>query len=478
VDGYQRGAARVLRRALSRLSRTRAAGATDLAYRAFHDALTGLPNRGLFDDRLQQAFARARRSGTTVALLFCDLDHFKAINDTHGHLAGDELLVGVARRLESAVRPSDTVARLGGDEFTVLLEHLREPADAVRLAERVAAALEPPVTIAGAQVRASASIGVAFARRGHVAPNELVRDADAAMYRAKQGGGGRFEIFDPALAARQQRRAAIGRALHRALDSADVTLRYEPIVDSVTGKVVGVEARAQWHTPSAVSAAELAATAEELGLATALAWQTLRTACAEASAWLDLGDEPLPVGLDLSAAQLRDPSFVARVADALAACDIDHGLLTLEVPEAAVAEDPAAARDVLRALADLGVDVVLDAVGDGASAFNILSELPLSGLKVGPALPAAGVAGLLALGRSAGLRVVGTGVADCERLETLRTAGCALLQGPAVRGDVAADEVASVFRRRRAPVSPSLRADGVVYLRRAGDPVTEERRRA
>jgi diguanylate cyclase (GGDEF)-like protein len=358
----------------------------EIRRQALRDPLTGLPNRTLFIDRLTLAISRAARRDATVAVLFLDLDDFKLINDSLGHSAGDELLRAVAVRVSEQVRPEDTAARFGGDEFCILCEDLRDAKQATGIARRLLDALAQPFSLSTGEHFVSASVGVAFAKGLDRGAEDLVREADVAMYRAKESGRGRFEIFDELMRARATDRLQLENDLRRALERDDELLAYyQPIVDIATGAVVGVEALARWQHPERglIGPGTFIPAGEENGTIVALGERILRIACRQAGAWSREPDaRPLGVSVNLSPRQLTSSDLVTTVAAAMADAGLDPSLLTLEITESAlVAESEVTVRS-LAGLKALGVRLVLDDFGTGYSSLAYLRRFPIDGLKI------------------------------------------------------------------------------------------------
>ena len=434
----------------------------ELTHRAFHDALTGLANRALFLDRLQHALdSWDRRGRPATAVLFIDLDDFKAVNDGIGHAAGDALLVEVAARLTGCARRSDTVARLGGDEFALLLEDLDRPDGAMVLAERVLDELRRPMTIDSVVLNARASAGVAFVDE-HSTAGDLLRDADVALYGAKTAGKGRCEVIDVDLRSAAHRRLALKVALPEALGHDQLTLAYQPIRDTVVGRVHGVEALIRWTHPELgqVSPAELIPNAEEHGLIVDIGRWVLDTACADAARW-NRSHGSLTVNVNVSAVQLRDPGLVSDVAAALAAHGLDPSLLTLEITESVMVESMACL-DALERLRSLGVGIAIDDFGTGYSSLSYLHRLPVTCVKLDRAFTAglgevrerALVRSIVSLAHSIDLATVAEGVETAEQLGALSSLGCGLVQGYHVCRPVpAADIDALLDHRDRTPHS-------------------------
>jgi diguanylate cyclase (GGDEF)-like protein/PAS domain S-box-containing protein len=399
----------------------------ELAHRALHDALTGLPNRALFRDRLSLALRRRMRRGTgTVAVFFLDVDGFKAVNDSLGHDAGDKLLLELAGRLEAAVRPEDTVARLGGDEFTVLCEDVAGELEAVAIAQRIVDLFDEPFTATGSEVYVSTSVGVALSSgRAGVRAEALIHDADSAMYRAKDRGKARFELYDATLRAHAGRRLELVTALRRAVQEDQLRLHFQPQIDLATGAVARYEALVRWEHPThglLVPDAFLPA-AEETGLIVAVGTTVLREACRQAA------HGGVDVAVNLAARHLSHPDVIAHVTAALDAAALAAESLTLEIPERALTAETA---ETLRTLAGLGVRLALDDFGTGTSSLAHLRSGPVEVVKLDGTL-VGGDDGVLAavvqLAHALGLETVAEGVETREQLGTLEALGCERAQG-------------------------------------------------
>jgi diguanylate cyclase (GGDEF)-like protein/PAS domain S-box-containing protein len=408
-----------------------------------HDALTKLPNRTLFLDRLHQALGRIARNGRTVAVLFLDIDRFKVVNDGLGHVVGDMLLVEVAARLQEVVRPSDTVARFGGDEFVVLCDDLDADLDAVEVAERVAEALRRPFLLSGREVVSGASVGIATASGvDHEGAEALVRDADAAMYRAKDRGKGRYEVFDESIRRQAVRRLETEQALTRAVARGELRVVYQPGICLSTGNVAAVEALVRWEHPERgmIAPAEFIPVAEETGLIVPVGEWVLEQAAVLASRlqWAAADGGAMTVAVNLSARQLAAPGLVGRVADLLREHDLPARALSLEITESVLMEDAESARRMLVALKDVGVYLAIDDFGTGYSSLAYLRRFPVDALKVDKSFvdglgreaeDSAIVRAVVSLAKTLGLDTVAEGVETEVQRDELLQLECTYAQG-------------------------------------------------
>lgn len=424
---------------------------------ALTDPLTGLPNRRLFAERIDHALARRERGGSHVGVLFLDVDSFKMVNDGLGHAAGDGVLRAVAHRLRECMRQADTVARLGGDEFGILLEDVGE-ADAVRAAERLVEALSSPLDIEGRTVRARASIGVALDRgETSITSVELLRDADTAMYLAKATNRGSFQIFEPAMHARQLARLQLDSELREALERGQFSLRYQPIVGFPSGRIVGAEALLRWNHPSReIGPLEFIELAEESGEIVAIGAWVLREACRQARAWQRAirSARELRISVNTSARELVEGAFVEGVQAALAESGLAAASLTLEITESMMLADETAAIASLRRLRELGVHIVVDDFGTGYSSLSYLKRLPVDGLKIDRSFveglgeareKSAIVRATIALARALGLTVTAEGIENAAQLRRLLALQCDLGQGFHFAPPLAKDEMTALL---------------------------------
>jgi diguanylate cyclase (GGDEF)-like protein/PAS domain S-box-containing protein len=413
-----------------------------LRYQAFHDPLTDLPNRELFVDRLGHALARTERQrGRRVAVLFMDLDDFKVINDSLGHEAGDRLLVAVAERLKGCLRPEDTLARFGGDEFTVLLEDVEGPEEAVLVAERIIDAVRDPFVLAGRELYTRASVGIALGENRTKNPENLLRDADTAMYWAKDQGSG-YSIFDPAMYEKALGRLEAANDLRRALEREDFVVHYQPIVSLQTGAVVAVEALVRWEHPERglLDPSEFIALAEESGLVVPMGEGVLREACLRAKEWQEAHprNPPLIMTVNLSARQLARPDLAETVEAILKETGLEGNRLTLDITETIYVKTLAGNTAALDRLRGLGVRISIDDFGMGYSWLSYLKRLPADAIKIDrsfvkgfgeDAEDTAIVRMIIELAHTLGIEVVAEGVESEEQARQLREIGCDMAQG-------------------------------------------------
>jgi diguanylate cyclase len=411
-----------------------------LRHLATHDALTGLPNRVLMDDRLSQSIVLADRQGQTFAVLLVDLDRFKLVNDSLGHRAGDELLKEVAKRLESVVRDVDTVARLGGDEFVLIVTPSPERDAAEQVAKRIIEAMQPAVRIAGIQIHTSPSIGIAFYPGDATTIDTLLAHADSAMYYAKQRGRNNFQCFMPGMNTVTQEKVKLESDLRVALEQKQFELHYQPKVNTATGVMHGAEALLRWRHPvrGPIPPAEFIPIAEESGLIGSIGAWVVREACRQARAWQVAGLPPLRVAVNLSASQFRQGNIVEMIADALDLAGLEPRFLEVELTESAVMSDPEESIAILEKLSTMGVLVSVDDFGTGYSSMSYLRRFPIDKLKIDKGFiseiisrseDASIVRAIISLAHSLKLKVVAEGVESTEQLEFLKTLGCDQYQG-------------------------------------------------
>ncbi|MFN8040463.1 MAG: PAS domain S-box protein [Acidimicrobiales bacterium] len=434
-----------------------------LEHEATHDPLTGLPNRTLLLDRLDLALARSRRRGRGVGVLFCDLDHFKVVNDSLGHSAGDRLLVDVADRLQHQLRPGDTVSRFGGDEFVILCEDVDGPDPAVRLAERVEEAMAAPFRLGEEDLHLGVSIGIAIGEPGTGDPEALIRDADAAMYRAKAKGRQRHQVFEVDMWEQAVDRLDLENALRRALGRGELELRYQPIVDLRTGLVDGVEALLRWRHPQRglLAPDEFIGVAEETGVIVSMGDWVLTEACCQLVGWDEQrgdGSEgpPLTMAVNLSGRQLDHPDLVGHVQRALETSGLAADRLHLEITESELMDDVEGSQATLEQLRSLGVHLAVDDFGTGYSSLSYLKRFPVDRLKVDRSFvdglgtdpeDTAIVTAIVRLAHSLGLEATAEGVETEAQRTALADLGCDRAQGYLLATPLPADEVLAAIDR-------------------------------
>jgi diguanylate cyclase (GGDEF)-like protein/PAS domain S-box-containing protein len=413
-----------------------------LAQQAFYDTLTGLPNRALFLDRLALAVTRARRRKTAMfSILFLDVDRFKDVNDSLGHLKGDLLLTAIARRLETCVRPGDTVARLGGDEFTILLDDMRDEEDAVQVANRIIEDLRKPFLLEGHEVFATVSIGIAPGA-GYEKPDDLLRDADTAMYRAKERGKNCYEVFDAAMHSRAVARLQLETDLRKAIERNEFRVYYQPIVSLLTNSLVGFEALVRWQHPhrGLIPPGEFLPLAEETGLILPIDHGVLREAARQTKEWQQRypSAKELRINVNLSTKQFTQPGLVERVRDVLVQTELDGKFLTLEITESAIMEESRALSDLLEQIRKLDIRLYLDDFGTGYSSLGYLHRFPIHSLKIHSSFvgqlgreddPGQLVRTITTLAENMSMGVVAEGVETREQLSMLRDLRCQRVQG-------------------------------------------------
>ncbi len=450
-----------------------------LHYQATHDPLTGLPNRALLLDRLADALARAKHTGLRVALLFIDLDHFKVVNDSLGHALGDKLLISIADRLTTAMRPGDVIARFGGDEFVLLCENLHGQPDAVAIAERVLAAVSGPFAIDDTELFVGMSIGIAFPADADAEPANLIRDADAAMYRAKEKGRARWVVFDNAMRLHAVDRLDVENALRRAIDRHELRVHYQPIVrlqptgdgdpsdaspadwgGGVTAWIEGVEALLRWEHPDRglLLPNEFISIAEETGLIVDFGAWVLEQACRQVTRWQASipGLPPLKLSVNLSGRQLSHPTLVQDVASVLLETGIDAAHVEFEITESVLMDDVELSEETLGELKELGVKLSVDDFGTGYSSLSYLRRFPVDVLKVDRSFvdgvdtdpsDSAIVTAIITLAHSLGMTAVAEGVETVAQLDELRRLGCDLGQGYLFARPASGDAVAELLER-------------------------------
>lgn len=435
-----------------------------LAREALHDTLTGLPNRAFLTDLIERAMRRRRRNREyAFAVLFVDLDRFKVVNDSMGHAAGDQLLIEVSRRLQDCVRPGDVVARLGGDEFCVLLDDIEDSSDSTRVAERIESSLEAPIVIDGRDVFTSASIGIAVTEGEAFGAEQLLRNADTAMYRAKARGKARFEVFDRGMHERAVAALQLETDLRSALEREEFRLVYQPVVALETERITGFEALVRWEHPvrGMVPPSEFLPLAEEMGLMVPLGRWVLGQACRQMSLWAERFPKlpDLSVSVNLSAKQLHQPDLVRQVADVLRETKLDPRRLKLEIAEAVLMDDPELHLAVVAELGELGVQVQVDDFGTGPSSLTYLSRLQVDTLKIDRSFVggldnhtdrSSVVQAIITMARDLGIRVVAEGVETAQQSDRLLTLRCERGQGYLYSQPVDAEGATSLLTEQRA----------------------------
>lgn len=429
-----------------------------LRHQSLHDPLTNLPNRALLIDRLRHALAHAERRGEKVAVLFMDLDNFKHVNDSLGHEAGDQLLVEVAGRLRECIRAEDTLARLGGDEFVILLESLDYEEHAAIMAQRIAQVLRSPIVVDSYEVFVTSSIGIAFGSAARDRPEALLREADAAMYQAKNGGKNRHTVYHPDMSDFSTQRLTLERDLRWALERGEFVVHYQPMVLIGSSEIVGMEALVRWEHPvrGLLAPSEFVALAEETGLIMPIGRWVLGEACRQVRWWQERNSNDLHLGVyvNLSARQFHDHGLVEEAASIIVDTGLDASCLVLEITEGTAMEDAPSTMVTLHALKNLGVKLAIDDFGSGYSSLSYLKRFPVDVIKVDRSIVeglgqdrgnSAIVAATITLAHALGLKVVAEGVETEEHFAELRALGCDFGQGYYWWGPSPADEAAELL---------------------------------
>ena len=446
-------------------------GQVDLEHQAFHDTLTGLPNRSLFQDRLVHAIARQDRDHRPLAVLLVDLDDFKTVNDSLGHAAGDELLKFVADSLRASLRPGDTAARLGGDEFAVLVEDMRGRADAVRVAERILNSLTKKLLIEGKEVFVNGSVGIAITHGGDSA-DDVLRNADVAMYAAKGDGKGRFQIFDGAMHEGVMERLDLKADLQRAVERNEFVVHYQPLFDLTTGKVVSAEALVRWNHPDRgeVLPGEFIPLAEETGLILQIGRFVLEETCRQLRWWQMQYDADFGISVNLSGRQLQEPHIVAMVEEVLHSGPVAGSSLTLELTESVLMKDTKATVEKLNGLRALGVHLAIDDFGTGYSSLAYLRQFPIETIKIdrsfvhsvadGPEDSALARA-VIKLADTLGMNTIAEGVETKAQADQLASFGCQVGQGFYFSGSMTPSQLENLMTIHN---TPSTLTDEVITL--------------
>jgi diguanylate cyclase (GGDEF)-like protein len=440
-EHYQRGLEKWGERE-SLLSRQRHDLAAHVIQQAFYDPLTGLPNRALFMDRLEHALAHALRQQSCLAVLLLDLDRFKIVNDSLGHEAGDELLLGVAHRLKRNIRPMDSAARVGGDEFMILLDNITDETQAVHVAERIIETLRDPFHLHGHDVFATTSIGIVLTTSTKNTAAELLRDADIALYRAKASGTAQYEVYDTSMHARALDRLRLEVDLRQGIEHGDFVVHYQPMVEVATGRIVALEALVRWSHPERgmLPPSEFIPVAEETGLIRPLGRQVLAEACRQAREWQTRFpvSPPRLISVNLSASEFQQSNLVDQITAVLREADLAPEMLQLEITESVIMDDAPTTLFTLRALKQLGVRLAIDDFGTGYSSLSYLKRFPVDVLKVDKAFVAgiennaddmAIVQALVTLAHTLGILVIAEGVETAAQVARLRALGCQHAQG-------------------------------------------------
>lgn len=410
---------------------------------ALHDALTNLPNRTLFLDRLSQAIERSRRrSDYLFALLFLDFDRFKVINDSLGHTIGDQLLVAGARRLETCLRGIDTIARMGGDEFVILIEHIESPRDAIRVAERVQEALKPPFTVQGHEVFISASTGIVMGNLGYESAEDALRDADIAMYRSKALGRSRYELFDPDLRSRAVARLELETDMRRAIERNEFVIHYQPILSLSSSHITGFEALIRWQHPTLglTAPVDFIPVAEETGLIVPIGQWVLRESCRQMKDWQDRGicDKNLTISVNMSSKQFSQPELPDQIEEILRDTGLNIACLRLEITESVIMEAVESTTNMLKRLKAMGLQLDVDDFGTGYSSLSYLQQLPIDAVKIDRSFISKMelngsnhgiVQAIVSLAHNLGMHVIAEGVEESRQMEWLQAMQCEQAQG-------------------------------------------------
>lgn len=421
----------------------RKAAEEQLLHEAYHDVLTGLPNRALFTDRLGRAVMRAKRTpGYLFAVLLLDLDGFKVVNDSLGHVAGDQLLIGIGQRLEGCVRNGDSVARLGGDEFAILINDIQDVGDALQMVDRIFEELSQPFVLGGHEVFSTPSIGIAVSAARYDRPVEMMRDADTAMYRAKQQGKGHHVVFDQAMHTNVMNRLRLETDLRRALERNEFWVVYQPIMELDTERIAGFEALVRWNHPERglVSPAEFIPAAEETGLIIPLDLWVIRESCHQLRQWHKQypSDRPIKLSVNLSSKQLAHPQLLDRIDAILADTRIDPTCLRMEITESVIMDQPESATKKLQQIKERGISLSMDDFGTGYSSLSYLHKFPFDVIKIdrsfinriGPGGENSEIAAtIIALSHTLGMKVTAEGVESAEQVAQLRAMNCQYGQG-------------------------------------------------
>jgi diguanylate cyclase (GGDEF)-like protein len=433
-----------------------------IAFQAYHDLLTGLPNRALFKDRLSQAMVHAKRHGQTMATLFLDMDHFKVVNDTLGHLVGDGLLQALAQRLRGCLREGDTLSRIGGDEFMVLLPHIRTRDNAAYIAQKIIAALKQPFNVEDNELYASMSIGIAIFPDDGDNIETLIKHADIAMYHAKDHGRNDYKFFTQDLHKSFTGRLAVENEMRHALEKKEFEVFYQPQVAVESQRIRGMEALIRWNHPTRgmVAPNDFIPIAEESGLITPISEWVMSAACRQAKLWRDADLPPITMAINLSARQIEHPQFVEKFMQCLHKYMADGKGIEIEITETTLMRDMDGAISKLRKLAEMGVEISIDDFGTGYSSLSYLKKLPINTIKIDRSFihdltghmnnGSTIVAGIAAMAKGLKLKVVAEGVETQEQLDYLQTLGCDTYQGFLYSRAVNAESATEILTRHPA----------------------------
>ncbi len=441
----------------------------ELTYSASQDGLTGLPNRAALMAQLEAAINKTQINPSYLfAVLFLDLDEFKSINDRLGHAAGDHLLIEIAHRLALCLRPSDQIARIGGDEFVIFLDDIHGIHDAIQIVDRIRNALTMPILWQDQQIFATTSIGITISKETYSHPNELIQDADSAMYSAKKQGSGCYEVFETGISSCSMTKFQMNQALQQALDRQEFTLHYQPIINLRTQEIIGFEALIRWHHPERglINPDEFIPVAEQTGLIIPIGSWVLLTACTQLKIWQQECPQksPLSISVNVSSLQLKDPGFLAALDQALQITQLDPQYLNLEITESTLLEDSLATIELLQILRDRGIQLSLDDFGTGYSSFASLHRLPINTLKIDCAFTqrlgsdpksSAIIRAITTLGDTMGLTVIAEGIETPSQQTRLRELNCHYGQGFLFTQAIDSSKATQLLQSHHRPQRPS-----------------------
>lgn len=456
-----------LAQAINYLSQQLQEQISKLTYLAFHDPLTNLPNRKLFEDRLQHALVSTNRSNDSIAVLFLDLDNFKLINDSFGHQAGDQLLIAVSKRLETCLRNGDTLARLGGDEFTILLENILRMEDAIAIANRIAEQLVVPFSLEGHEIFVTTSIGIAIGALTQDHPEDFLRNADAAMYEVKKSGKAHHQVFNLNMASQARQKLILEAELRRAIEHEEFRVYYQPVVQLDTGKIVEVEALVRWQHPERglVPPLDFISLAEETGLIIPIGQWVFQTACQQLQEWhlKYPSDPPLIMGVNLSSKQFQQAQIVEGIALTLQKHKLEPCWIKIEITESLLLKNTATNIDIMQRLKDLGVHLAIDDFGTGFSALNYLKQFPIDTLKIDRAFTnglgedvqdTAIVHAIIAFAKALKLSITAEGIETAEQLALLQELKCDRGQGYYFAKPLTSEALSQLFASSEANLFP------------------------